>query len=81
MSEYHFGLTRIAVSQRTATRLDRIARKHGANYTGPIKLPGNDVCGWFSCPNRGQPFDAATASAVLADVAEAGITYPPEPRR
>jgi hypothetical protein len=76
----HFGLTKLAVTQHTAARLDRIARRYGCTYVGPVRIPGNDLRGWFTGPNLGFPHDQVTAEAVLRDVAHAGIVYPPQRR-
>lgn len=55
MSEYFFGVHR----GHLTARADRIAARHGTchtNYTEPRGIRR----GWFSCPNRGSPFDGAT---------------------
>lgn len=67
MSEYLFGCH----DGHLVARADRIAAKHGAvhvNYTEPC----GRRCGWFSCRNRGEPFDGSVASAVERDIALAG---------
>lgn len=67
MSEYFFGLH----AGHLTARADRIARRHGAwhvNYTEPR----GERRGWFACPNRGNPFDERTATAVMADIEAAG---------
>lgn len=67
MSEYHFGLH----SGHLIARVDRIAKRHGAwhvNYTEP----NGQRRGWFSCQNRGNPFDQAIAKAVMDDIDKAG---------
>jgi hypothetical protein len=75
MSEHHFGLGRGRVSKEDYRRIDQIAAKHGATFTNP-NLPGDGWRYWFSCPNRGQPFDGDTARAVLGEVEAAGIKLP-----
>ncbi len=67
MSQYFFGLH----VGHLAAQADRIARRHGArhiNYTEPR----GEKRGWFECANRGEPWDSATARAVLADIERAG---------
>lgn len=67
MNEYMFGLH----SGHLTAKADTIAKKHGAwhvNYTEPR----GERRGWFACPNRGSPFDQATATAVMADIRAAG---------
>ena len=81
MNEHFFGLGPGWFPQQA----DAIARRHGAslvNHTDPGCKCGHgcrDNCPackrhWFSGPNRGEPFDSAMASAVLGDIAAAGIT-------
>jgi len=67
MSEHFFGLHTGHMNRKA----DQIAKKHGAwhvNYTEPR----GEKRGWFACPNRGNPFDAQVARAVLADIEAAG---------
>ena len=68
MSTYNFGLH----GGHLSARADKIAQRHGArhiNYTDP----GSGMrCGWFTKPNQGDPFDRATASAVMQDIVAAG---------
>lgn len=67
MSEHFFG----SHKGHLTARADRIAAKHVAahcNYTEPR----GERRGWFACRNRGEPFDSATARAVLADIEKAG---------
>jgi hypothetical protein len=68
MSEHFFGLG----PGHLPKRADAIAGKHGAylvNYTEPR----GEKRHWFACPNRGSPFDDATARAVMADLRAAGV--------
>jgi hypothetical protein len=67
MDEYFFGLHR----GHLTAEADRIARRHGAWHVNCIESDGRRR-GWFSCPNRGAPFDRATAKAVMADIERAG---------
>ncbi|HZN64408.1 MAG TPA: hypothetical protein VFB66_03850 [Tepidisphaeraceae bacterium] len=66
MGQYHFGTGQGRVSKAEAKRVDRIARKHGADFTS-VRLP-EGYRYWFSCANRGAPFDGDTARAVLTEV-------------
>ena len=68
MSEHHFGLH----SGFLTAKADRIARKHGADHTNYVDPGTGRRRGWFSCPNRGLPFDSWTARDVLADIEAAG---------
>lgn len=68
MSEHCFGLG----SGHLPRAADRIAREHGAylvNYTEPR----GEKRHWFSCPNRGFPFDERVAEAVMSALRAAGI--------
>ena len=84
MSEHHFGVykprrtikhgkraqTRVVpatIPANVVKRINAIAERHGASFT-TATIPGTGYQVWFSCPNRGHPFDDATARAVLADV-------------
>ena len=62
-----FGVSREKPTRRAAKRMERIAKKHGA-YLVEVTLPGTGYQRWFCCPNRGQPFDHATARAVLDEI-------------
>lgn len=72
MSEYFFGLGSGWLNKRA----DRLARKHGAqlvNYCDPGCKCGYGCTSdcpackrhWFTCQNRGEPFNTATARAVM----------------
>ena len=71
MSEFFFGLHRGHLTNQA----NKIAKKHGAwhiNYD-EFRGPGQtEKRGWFACLNRGNPFDQATANAVMADIEAAG---------
>ena len=66
MGEYMFGSGKVKINARDRKKLDRIARKHGAEFTNPT-MPGDGPIYWFACPNRGNPFDAAVRDAVMRD--------------
>ena len=63
--EYFFGLGRGRLPEAFARRVDEVARRHGATFVNPC-MPGEDYRYWFAAPNRGHPFDQATAAAVHA---------------
>lgn len=63
MSEFNFGGHR----GHLPARADKIAKRHGAWHTNYTE-PRGEKRGWFSCPNRGAPFDVKTARAVIADL-------------
>ena len=75
MSEYMFGVGRAPIGAALAKRIDRIANRHGASLV-THRAPGSDVRYWFTAPNEGAPFDAATRRAVMTDLAAAGIVLP-----
>ena len=75
MSEYHFGTGKGFVATELARKVESIAEKHGAAFTRTV-LPGDGPCYWFSCPNRGFPFDGDTRRKVLAALSDAGIALP-----
>ena len=75
MGEYSFGLGRGRVPSSVMTAVDRIAGQHGASIVR-YHEPGSGWRYWMSCPNRGAPFDGATASAVMTDLESAGL-WPP----
>ena len=68
VSEHFFGLGPGHLSDRA----DEIAREHGAYLVNHTE-PHGETRHWFACPNRGSPFDGATASAVMAALRDAGI--------
>lgn len=57
MSEYIFGVTNESIAKKEGKRRDKIAKKFGAVFVGPINIPGSATKGWFAGPNRGHPFD------------------------
>ena len=65
MSESFFGLHK----GHLASWADKIAAKHGASHTNHIE-PCGEKQGWFSCQNRGEPFDSQTADVVIREVAQ-----------
>jgi hypothetical protein len=75
MSEHFFGSGNGRVSDRLARRVDKIAREYGATFTA-VTLPGDGPRYWFSCRNRGNPFDQETARDTLKAVERAGISLP-----
>jgi hypothetical protein len=79
MSQYHFGLGKGRVGAGVEKRVDKIARKHGADFTS-VTLPGDGPRYWFSGPNLGFPFDRDMARAVLNDLEAAGL-WPVPTRR
>lgn len=73
MSDHMFGVVRGRVSAREVKRRDRICRAHGGyGYTQMDRshgtAHGGDWLGWYSAPNRGEPFDRSLAREVLAAV-------------
>lgn len=64
---FHFGVCRDKPTRREAKRMETIARKHGADLV-EAKVPGDRYLRWFEAQNRGEPFNGATAKAVLEAV-------------
>lgn len=66
MSEYMFGVGSAAVGDKLGRKINRIARKHGAEFVW-CRLPEGWRY-WFATRNYGAPFDEATRDAVYADL-------------
>lgn len=73
MSEFQFKTGTGDVPIRKYTKIQAIARKHGATFTN-VRLPEGWRF-WFSAPNGGFPFDRHRAEAVVADLERAKL-YP-----
>ena len=60
------------VRRRVRARGAPSTRWHDAPFSDP---PSSDsvIRGWFACHERGEPFDSATARAVLDDLTAAGL--------
>lgn len=69
MSEFMFGVSRAKPTRAEASRMERIAKKHGA-YLVEANVPGTGYQRWFCTQNLGEPFNSRTARAVLAEIAE-----------
>lgn len=67
MSTYFFGLH----DGHLKAAADKIAAKHGAEHVNFTEPNGRER-GWFSSPNRGEPFDSRLAAAVMSDIDRAG---------
>lgn len=73
MAEYMFGVTRRKLSAPVVKRRDRICTEEGGwGYTQINESHGTDHrgrwVGWFTGPNRGEPFDGDLAARVYARV-------------
>jgi len=73
MSEYLFGVNHHQQSERECRRRSRICQEEGGyGYTqiddSHGTAEGGRWIGWFSGPNRGEPFDSALSTRVLARV-------------
>ena len=75
MSEHYFGLQRGTISKRVVNKRDKIAREVGGERCGYTyaTIPGNGPQGWGFAPNRGEPFDSATAREIMDAWAAAGV--------
>ena len=71
MGEYMFGVGAGCVSDDLEEQIDAIAREHGASFIN-ARLPDGDRH-WFTCENRGAPFDSQTADAVMDGLRSAGL--------
>jgi len=71
MSEHHF----LVGPGHLPKRADKLARKHGATLTNHTE-PRGEKRHWFTCPNRGSPFDDQVSRAVRADLEAAGMIQP-----
>ena len=65
MSEHMFGVTREKITQREYDRRNRICIEEGGHGYTEIHDPGQGWLGWFSGPNRGEPFDRQLERRVL----------------
>lgn len=74
-SEHMFGVSREKPTRAAARRMRRIAAKHGAVLV-EATIPGTGYQRWYACRNRGEPFDSATARAVLDEIEGRGQTPP-----
>lgn len=68
MSVHIFGSGSGKVSKAKAVKIDKAAQKHGASFITFTDPGTKESRFWFTCPNKGQPFDNETAKAVLAEV-------------
>ena len=64
MSEHMFGVTRTKPTQAQIKKLDKICVEEGGYGFTWLSTPGNHI-GWFSCRNKGNPFDRDLAERVL----------------
>lgn len=72
MSEHMFGLGSGELTEEARKDFDRIAGENDAWFAGNPNLPGDGYRFWFACQNRGNPFDGATATAVMSALEDAG---------
>lgn len=72
MSEHFFGCGRGNVKASVYKRINKIAAKHGADFSNP-NMPGDGPKYWFACPNRGMPFDGQVERAVWTDLESVGL--------
>ncbi len=76
MGEYLFAVTTKKMTKTQATKRDKIAREVGGNGCGYVHFydgARHEYRGWGYAPNRGQPFDTYTSSAIYAAWAKAGV--------
>lgn len=78
MSEYMFGVMHNKPSRAKAKKMDRICREEGGYGLNEVNVkegthPGvnhGKYQGWFSGPNRGNPFDQKLATRVSDRIAK-----------
>jgi hypothetical protein len=75
---YLFSITKTKPAAADARRWNRIAKKHGGRYVevnrrrdSVLGINHGQYQGWFEIPNRGAPFDAQTAAAVMEEIGNA----------
>ena len=72
MSETMFGIPHGKATKAEARRRDRICRREGGHGWQQIDQSygtrGGQWIGWYTGPNRGEPYDRDLAQRVLAAV-------------
>lgn len=76
---FFFGCGSGRVSDAEYARVLAIAEKHDA-YFVRVRLPDNGPRYWFETRNYGDPFNGATARAVLDEVGEVRTVEPARAR-
>jgi hypothetical protein len=71
MSEFMFGATRRKLTKKEENLRDRICCEEGGYGYTQIKKPTGEWIGWFSAPNRGNPFDQRLANRIFARLEKA----------
>jgi hypothetical protein len=74
VSEYFFGSGNGKIKPALAARIHRIAVQHGAHFVS-VTVPGDGPRYWFTCPNRGNPFDQAIERAVWDALESEGLAH------
>jgi hypothetical protein len=74
MSEHYFASSSKPVPVKTANKRDRIAREVGGSKCGytSANMPDGPRS-WGYCPNRGEPFDSATAREIMDAWERSGV--------
>lgn len=84
-NQHFFGLGHGRVTDKNAERISKVATEHGADFIRHADPQCS--CGygcrpfacrkseryWFASPNRGEPFDSATAHEVIEALTTAGL--------
>jgi len=66
---HFFGLGKGKVSAKEEKRIQRIAENHDAEFVN-FQEPNGEFRYWFSCDNKGEPFDSSTANYVMKEVGQ-----------
>jgi hypothetical protein len=74
MSEHMFGVGRAKINPAHRAKIDDVASRFDAQFHNPRLPDGYQY--WFTCENRGEPFDSRTAREVMAALDAAGLKLP-----
>jgi hypothetical protein len=66
---HFFGLGNGKVSSKEQKRIQLVAEKHEAEFL-TYQEPNGSYRYWFSCQNKGEPFDSWTSNSVMKEVGE-----------
>jgi hypothetical protein len=69
---YFFGLGNGKVSSKEQKRIQLVAEKHEAEFL-TYQEPNGSYRYWFSCQNKGEPFDQQTAFRVIKEIGEVKV--------
>ncbi|NIU03782.1 MAG: hypothetical protein GWN29_05015 [Gammaproteobacteria bacterium] len=74
MAEHMFCATRADLTSEQIDRVDAIVQEQGGHgFVWVGRLPGNDIRGWCTGPNRGFPYDRNLERRVAAALRREGL--------